>query len=55
MADTTSKTYDWATLVRAHEGAAMLERPVEYQFSKGHQFQAPAEPYRSPIPEGPAP
>ena len=25
MADTTSKTYDWATLVRAHEGAAMLE------------------------------
>ncbi len=53
MADTTSRDYDWAALVRAQEGAALLERPVEYEFSQGRVFKAPAEPYQSPVPVAP--
>lgn len=55
MAETTSKVYDWKALVTAHEGAALNERPVEYEFSQGRQFKAPAEPYQSDIPQEPAP
>lgn len=55
MPDTSSKTFDWTALVKAHEGPAFNERPVEYQFSKGRNFKAPLIPYQSPIPtEAPA-
>ena len=55
MADTTSRDYDWANLVKANEGQAFNERPVEYQFGNGKTFKAPLIPYQSEIPEAPAP
>ena len=55
MAEPTSKDYDWAALVRAHEGPALLEKSIEYQFANGRKFEAPLIPYQSEIPEGPAP
>lgn len=55
MADTTSKNFDWSALVRAYEGPALLERPVEYEFSNGRKFKAPLIPYQSEIPEAPTP
>lgn len=55
MAESTSKTYDWAALVKANEGPAFNERPVEYQFSKGRPFKAPLIPYQSEVPEAPTP
>jgi len=53
MAEPTSKDYDWAALCRAHDGQQLNERPVEYQFSNGQTFKAPAEPYQSEIPAAP--
>jgi hypothetical protein len=50
----TSKDFDWAAMVKTSEGVKANERPVEYQFSKGREFRAPAVPYQSDIPTGPA-
>ena len=50
MADTSSRDYDWKALVKAHEGPEHEKREVEYQFSNGRKFQAPATPYQSEIP-----
>jgi len=54
MTEPTSKNYDWAGLVRAHEGPALLEKPTEYRFSNGREFKAPLIPYQSDVPEAPA-
>lgn len=54
MADTTSRDYDWAALVRANEGPEFNDRPVEYEFSNGRQFKAALIPYQSAVPEAPA-
>jgi len=54
-ADTSSKTYDWAALVKKFEGESLNEKPTEYQFSKGRQFKAPKFPYQSEIPQDPTP
>lgn len=50
MADTSSKTYDWAALVKKAEGPAFYEKPVEYEFSTGRTFESPRTPYQSEIP-----
>lgn len=55
MAESTTRDFDWAALVKANEGTALTERPTEYQFSNGKQFKAPLIPYQSDIPEAPTP
>lgn len=50
MADTSSKTYEWAALVKNAEGEEFTARPVEYEFSNGRTFKAPLIPYQSEVP-----
>ena len=47
---TSSKTFDWAALVKQAEGPKLLEKDTEYRFSTGREFKAPRIPYQSPIP-----
>lgn len=53
MAESTSRDYDWAALVKKAEGKDFHERPTEYQFSNGRQFKAPLIPYQSDVPVAP--
>lgn len=37
MAETTTKTYDWAALVKEVEGDRFLEKPIAYEFNNGRK------------------
>ena len=47
MADVTTKTYDWADLVKQAEGEKFDEPATIYEFSNGRKFadQNPNNPY----------
>jgi hypothetical protein len=41
--DTSTRDYDWETLVRKVEGESFDDPPVAYQFSNGRTFKSPGE------------
>lgn len=36
--ETSSKTYDWASLVKEVEGEKLKERPIAYEFNQGKRI-----------------